>query len=195
MDPRSFGVVGNTVALAILGLLTLGFFAVAFNFFKKKLNKQALQEDEIKSWKDCIHCVALALCCVVACLFTWQARGDAYFNDGMDYHQQGDWKNAVEKWKVASEKGHHGAEFNLGLIYQQGGHGIVENHQEAAKWYGLAAEGGLPEAQLNLAVLYMNGQGVPRNPAKSVEWMKKAAKQGLKEAKENLENIGIYDYD
>lgn len=140
--------------------------------------------------------------------FFWGSRAEKYFDKGYEYYEKGDWRSAIAEWKNASEAGDplidlldlakkaaHKAEFNLGLVYTKGEHGIVENYQEAAKWYGLAAEGGMPEAQFNLGILYLNGQGVPRNPDKGVEWLKKSARQGLKEAKDTLAELGIYDYD
>ncbi len=149
--------------------------------------------------------------------YFWVQRATRYFNNGNEYYEKGDWQSAVAEWKSASEAGKdawkddafltqspggfdaredaHKAEFNLGLVYTKGGHGIVENYQEAAKWYGLAAEGGRREAQFNLGIFYLNGQGVPRNPDKGVEWLKKSARQGLQEAIDTLAELGIYDYD
>ena len=40
------------------------------------------------------------------------------------------------------------------------------------------AEGGLPEAQLNLGLLYEKGQGVPQDYAEALIWYRKAAEQG-----------------
>ena len=40
------------------------------------------------------------------------------------------------------------------------------------------AEGGLPEAQLNLGLLYEKGQGVPQDYAEALKWYRKAAEQG-----------------
>jgi hypothetical protein len=40
------------------------------------------------------------------------------------------------------------------------------------------AEGGLPEAQLNLGLLYEKGQGVPQDYAEALKWNLKAAEQG-----------------
>lgn len=143
---------------------------------------------------------------VVIWLYFWTERAERYFDKGYEYYEKGDWQSAIEQWKSASEAGKdaffssaqeaaRNAEFNLGLIYTKGEHGIVENYQEAAKWYGLAAEGGMKEAQVNLAICYLSGQGVPRNPEKGVEWLKKAARQRFQKAQDILAELGIYDYD
>lgn len=166
-----------------------------------------------RTWLANVLTVCFMIVIIIASWdYFWVKRATRYFNNGNEYREKGDWQSAVAEWKSASEAGKdalltrfpggfearedaHKAEFNLGLAYTKGGHGIVENYQEAAKWYGLAAEGGMPEAQFNLGILYLNGQGVPRNPDKAVEWIKKSARQGLKEAKDTLAELGIYDYD
>ena len=39
---------------------------------------------------------------------------------------------------------------------------MKKNLSEAAVWYQKAAEGGVPGAQLNLGVAYLNGEGVAK---------------------------------
>ncbi len=46
------------------------------------------------------------------------------------------------------------------------------------------AEAGLPEAQLNLGLLYEKGQGVPQDYAEALKWNRKAAEQGNAKALE-----------
>ena len=46
-----------------------------------------------------------------------------------------------------------GAQYNLGVMYDQGD-GVTEDHAEALRWYRLAAEQGHAEAQFNLGVMY-----------------------------------------
>ena len=48
------------------------------------------------------------------------------------------------------------------------------------------AEGGSPEAQVNLGILYKNGQGVAQDYAVAVKWFRHAAKQGSADAENNL---------
>lgn len=125
---------------------------------------------------------------------SWGAK--AYFNEGMEYFQNNDYQNAIKKWKVASEKGHHGAEFNIAITYEKGGYGIDKDYKEAFKWYNMAAEGGLIEAQFNLAIVYFEGQGIQRDTDKCIYWARKAAQQGSQKAKDFLEDyFGIYSDD
>lgn len=52
-------------------------------------------------------------------------------------------------------------------------------------WLPLA-EAGIPEAQLNLGLLYQNGQGVDIDLEKALHWFEEAASSGLGEAHFNL---------
>ena len=61
-----------------------------------------------------------------------------------------------------AEQGHAKAQYNLGLMYDNG-EGVPENDSEAVKWYRLAAEQGIATAQYNLGIMYDNGEGVPEN--------------------------------
>ena len=63
------------------------------------------------------------------------------------------------------------------------------------KWYRLAAEQGVAEAQFNLGVCYYFGEGVAKNKATAIRWWKKAAAQGNSDAQDNLRNLGVYDWE
>ena len=54
------------------------------------------------------------------------------------------------------------------------------------RWYRLAAEQGLAEAQTHLGVMYADGRGVPQDYAEAVRWYRLAAEQGLAIAQTNL---------
>ena len=77
------------------------------------------------------------------------------------------------------------AEFDLGTAYALG-NGVPRNQVEAAKWYRLAAEGGLPDAQFNLGVMYAGGIGVPQDSSRAACWYLRAAEQGVPEAQFNI---------
>ena len=46
------------------------------------------------------------------------------------------------------------AENGVPVALHRGGYGFARNGAEAAKWYRLAADQGLAEAQFNLGVMY-----------------------------------------
>src|SRR5712691_4348728 len=62
--------------------------------------------------------------------------------------------------RAAAEEGEAKAQFNLGVMYDNG-QGVPQDYNEAAKWYTKAAEQGFPAAEYNLAGMYEDGRGVP----------------------------------
>ena len=44
----------------------------------------------------------------------------ADFNKGVIAAQSGDWATALKEWKPLAEEGNAAAQFNLGLMYQNG---------------------------------------------------------------------------
>jgi TPR repeat protein len=79
-----------------------------------------------------------------------------------------------EETKRLAEQGEAYAQYNLGLMYDEG-EGVPENNAEAVRWYRLAAEQGYARAQSNLGFMYSNGEGVPENNAEAVRWYRLAA--------------------
>ena len=54
------------------------------------------------------------------------------------------------------------------------------------KWFRLAAEQGLAEAQSSLGLSYNLGRGVPQDFKEAVKWFRLVAEQGLADAQKNL---------
>jgi uncharacterized protein len=80
-----------------------------------------------------------------------------------------------------AEQGNAGAQFNLGVMYNNG-QGVPEDYKTAVKWFRLAAEQGQANAQFNLGVMYNNGQGVPQDYIRAHMWWNLAASSGYKDA-------------
>jgi len=72
------------------------------------------------------------------------------------------------------------AQFNLGLMYNDGER-VPQDFGQAAAWYRQAADQGFARAQYNLGVMYDNGEGVPQDPAEAVAWWRRAADVPLAE--------------
>ena len=87
-----------------------------------------------------------------------------------------------------AEKGDAGAQYNLGLMYEQG-YGVTPDIKKATAWFEKAAEQGEANAQYRLGSLYYHGQGVPRNVQLAAAWYKKAAEQGHPQAQAALGNL------
>ena len=100
---------------------------------------------------------------------------------GVDQSDQ----QARELYELAASQGCATAQYNLGLMYQEG-QGVDQSDERAAEYYEAAARQGLDPAQKNLGNLYMYGQGVERSNEKAREWWMKAAEQGNENAMKGL---------
>ena len=69
------------------------------------------------------------------------------------------------------------------------GYGVPQNYKTAVKWYILAAEQGLADAQSHLGWMYANGQGVLQDYVRAHMWWNIAASSGHKKASENRDII------
>lgn len=114
------------------------------------------------------------------------ARGiTGEFERGLDAAAVGNFDTALALWRPLAEAGHVDAQFNLGLMYDNGV-GVPQNLERAARWYRAAAEAGDRTAQAFLAEMYANGQGVGQSDAQAAEWYEKAALNCETRAQYNL---------
>ena len=58
------------------------------------------------------------------------------------------------------------------------GRGVIQDYNEAAKWYRKSAEQGWESAQFNLGLMYYNGHGVIQDYNQALKWWRKAVEQG-----------------
>jgi TPR repeat protein len=73
------------------------------------------------------------------------------------------------------------ADFAAGLAaYNKG------DYAGALKEWQPLADGGSPDAQYNVALLYLDGKGVARNYEEAVKWFERGANQGHVKAQHNL---------
>ena len=114
---------------------------------------------------------------------TWTILGGGYQS-----YLKGDFSAAYEEWLPLAELGDAEAQYNLGVMYDEGA-GRDRVLGKAAEWYGMAAEQGFVDAQTNLGIMYMSGQGVPRDRASAQRWLQMAADQGDSEAAELLQQL------
>ena len=102
------------------------------------------------------------------------ARAD--YDKGISAAKQGDYSAAFEEWSISAKNGHPKAQYNLGVLFENG-LGTELDLLQAAKWYIVAAERDYAPAQYNLAVLYHKGAGVPHSKTSAMKWYRKAALQ------------------
>ncbi len=107
------------------------------------------------------------------------------FQTGVEAAAAGDYETALALWQPLAEAGHVDAQFNLGLMFDNG-IGVPRNQETAAMWYRRAAEAGDRTAQSYLGEMYAKGQGVEQNFEQAVEWYEKAAFRGDSLAQYNL---------
>ncbi len=77
------------------------------------------------------------------------------FRKGLDAYNGGDYATALRTWRPLAEAGNARAQYNLGLMYDNG-QGVTQDYPEAVRWYRLAAARGHPSAQFNLGVIYVS---------------------------------------
>ena len=101
----------------------------------------------------------------------------ANYQSGVDAYYRGDFAGAMEAWRPLAEAGDSVAQNSIGALYDHG-LGVPEDNYEAARWYEMAAQQGLPLAMRNLANQYATGHGLPYDPEMARQWYEKAAARG-----------------
>ena len=114
---------------------------------------------------------------------TWTILGGGYQS-----YLKGDYHAAFEEWLPLAELGDVEAQYNLGVMYDEGT-SVVQDLGKAAEWYRMAAEQGFVDAQANLGMMYYQGQGVSRDHEQAARWLQLAADNGDTEAREILRRI------
>ena len=106
------------------------------------------------------------------------------FEDAFAAYSRGDYTTAFQLWRPLAAQGDAVAQYNLGIMYDNG-FGVPQDYAEALKWYRLAAAQGLDSVQSNLGVMYRLGQGVPQDQVLAHMWFNLATAQGNKNARKN----------
>jgi len=114
---------------------------------------------------------------------TWTILGGGYQS-----YLKGDYTAAYDEWLPLAELGDAEAQFNLGVLYDEGA-GVEQNLTTAAAWYRKAAEQGFIDAQTNLGIMYYHGLGVDPDLEAAAHWFRLAADQGDAEAMNYLQRI------
>ena len=85
-----------------------------------------------------------------------------------------DYAAAVSWYRKAADQGNADAQYNLGVMYDQG-QGVPQDYAAAVSWFRKAADQGYAHAQFNLGLMYDEGQGVPQDYAQAHMWFNLAA--------------------
>ena len=110
--------------------------------------------------------------------------------------KQAVWADDVSDFKETlqvAEQGNAEAQFNLGLMYDNG-QGVRQDYAQAVQWFGKAAEQGLANAQYNLGVMYANGEGIHQSYKIAKEWFGKACDNGLQQGCDAYQELNQQGY-
>src|ERR1700760_3874361 len=99
------------------------------------------------------------------------------FEEAVFAYMTGDYAIAIELMRPFAEQGDAPAQYNLGLMYDNG-RGVPRDYTAAVQWYRKAAEQGHAAAQYSLGLMYDSGQGVRQDYATASRWYQMAAEQG-----------------
>jgi TPR repeat protein len=100
--------------------------------------------------------------------------------------KMGHYDNARKIWQALGQRGNAEANFNLGILYEDG-LGVSQNLAQALLYYETAAINGSFKAQYRLGLLYFVGKTVPQDNIKAKRWLTQAAAGGDRDSIEMLE--------
>ena len=109
----------------------------------------------------------------------------ADFKSGEKAYQRNDYATALREWQPLAKQGHAAAQYQLGLLYNNG-QGVPRDDVQARQWYEKAANQGHALAQVNLGILFDYGRGTPQDFMMAVRWYTRAANQGNELAQQKL---------
>ena len=122
---------------------------------------------------------------LLALLLGIQTLAIAGLSEGVTAFEAKDYATALKEFVPLANQGNAQAQYNLGVMYNNG-QGVPKDEAQAVAWYRKAAEQGNAVAQNSLGFMYDNGRGVPKDEAQAVAWYRKAAEQGYAMAQFNL---------
>ena len=91
--------------------------------------------------------------------------------EGLNFYDKGNYADALQRWKSASEVGSKEADFLLGFLYD----GVLQNDTQAFFFFTKAALSGHIQAQVNVGLKYEKGEGTIANKEKAIYWYSQAA--------------------
>ena len=111
---------------------------------------------------------------VLLCL-TVPAQAD--FMKGWGAYQRGEFTTALQHWNRLAEEGDPVAQYNVGVMYDEGT-GVDRDPAKVVAWWSKAADQGHVMAQHNLALVFIE-HGGEDDFRKAAYWLKRAAADGF----------------
>lgn len=110
------------------------------------------------------------------------------FNKGLESYEEGNYKDAVDVWKIGAESGHPGSLVMLGACYFDGT-GVDKSYVRAVELWKDAAKDGNDVAQFFLGECYNYGYGVDPSYEEAIRWYTMSAEQGNEDALNVLQEM------
>tara|TARA_E500000178_G_scaffold262672_1_gene259709 strand:- start:113 stop:814 length:702 start_codon:yes stop_codon:yes gene_type:complete len=134
----------------------------------------------------CVGCRCLRSAWLLAAACIWAPLVSAEdLPTANDAFERGEYVTALELYETLAAQGEAEAQFQLGLMYEQG-LGTDVDGQMAQRYYEQAAEQQSPQALDALGTLHLKGEGVIQNFKESLRLFQRAAEQGYPRAQHNL---------
>jgi len=113
----------------------------------------------------------------------------ADINEALAAYNRKDYTTAIKQFRALAVQGDANAQYDLGLMYQNG-EGVTADDKEAFAWFRKAAENGLAQAQTQVGLMYYTGVGIPQDDTEAAAWFRKATEQGFTDSRADLEQFG-----
>ena len=84
--------------------------------------------------------------------------------------------------------GNADAQYNLGIMYASG-LGVIQDYNEAVKWFRLSSSQGNAQAQEIYGLMYASGRGVTQDYVRAHMWLNISASSCDKNAEANLDIV------
>ena len=104
----------------------------------------------------------------------------------LDSHEQ---ETTVMKNILAGAlNGNADAQYNLGIMYASG-LGVIQDYNEAVKWFRLSSSQGNAQAQKIYGLMYASGRGVTQDYVRAHMWLNISASSGNTLAESNRDKV------
>jgi TPR repeat protein len=107
-----------------------------------------------------------------------QSGGDEQFQKAQEAAKKGDARGAADLYEQAAQRGHAGAQFELGMLYKIGRRPITQDLPKARTLLGKAAPNNTAAAY-EYGMLLDQGQGGDKNCREAQRWLQRAAEGGM----------------
>jgi len=124
--------------------------------------------------------------CLLVSVLVAQTMADT--SKGIRAYQAGDYATALKEFMPSAALGDKVAQFSVGVLYYYG-RGVQQNHDEARRWYRLAADQGYGRAQVNLGMMWGRGEGGPRDYVEAFMWFSLAAAAGDEQGRQGRDAL------